>query len=282
MKRTILNLFKNKLNNVRSVGITSYDYPTSKIINNTGVDFIVVGDTVGSTVHGMKCLNDVTMDMMLMHCKAVKRGSENQFLIGDMPFMSYQPSNETAIKNAGEFIKIGMDAVKVEGYVPKRIDAIANSGISVMGHLGLTPQTRAKLGGYRVQAKTGDEAEKLLKQAKTIENSGASLLLIEAVPEEVSEIVAKELKIPVYGIGAGPRVDGQLVISHDIFGLFWDFKPKFIKQYVNGERLFLSALNSYEKEVHNGQFPSDEHSYKMKDNELNKLLGMPGSSWKYN
>jgi 3-methyl-2-oxobutanoate hydroxymethyltransferase len=282
MKRTILNLFKNKLNNVRSVGITSYDYPTSKIINNTGVDFIVVGDTVGSTVHGMKCLNDVTMDMMLMHCKAVKRGSENQFLIGDMPFMSYQPSNETAIKNAGEFIKIGMDAVKVEGYVPKRIDAIANSGIAVMGHLGLTPQTRAKLGGYRVQAKTGDEAEKLLKQAKTIENSGASLLLIEAVPEEVSEIVAKELKIPVYGIGAGPRVDGQLVISHDIFGLFWDFKPKFIKQYVNGERLFLSALNSYEKEVHNGQFPSDEHSYKMKDNELNKLLGMPGSSWKYN
>ena len=282
MKRTILNLFKNKLNNVRSVGITSYDYPTSKIINNTGVDFIVVGDTVGSTVHGMKCLNDVTMDMMLMHCKAVKRGSENQFLIGDMPFMSYQPSNETAIKNAGEFIKIGMDAVKVEGYVPKRIDAIANSGIAVMGHLGLTPQTRAKLGGYRVQAKTGDEAEKLLKQAKTIENSGASLLLIEAVPEEVSEIVAKELKIPVYGIGAGPRVDGQLVISHDIFGLFWDFKPKFIKQYVNGERLFLNALNLYEKEVHNGQFPSDEHSYKMKDNELNKLLGMPGSSWKYN
>jgi len=282
MKRTILNLFKNKLNNVRSVGITSYDYPTSKIINNTGVDFIIVGDTVGSTVHGMKCLNDVTMDMMLMHCKAVKRGSENQFLIGDMPFMSYQPSNEIAIKNAGEFIKIGMDAVKVEGYVPKRIDAIANSGIAVMGHLGLTPQTRAKLGGYRVQAKTGDEAEKLLKQAKTIENSGASLLLIEAVPEEVSEIVAKELKIPVYGIGAGPRVDGQLVISHDIFGLFWDFKPKFIKQYVNGERLFLNAINSYEKEVHNGQFPSDEHSYKMKDNELNKLLGMPGSSWKYN
>ena len=282
MKRTILNLFKNKLNNVRSVGITSYDYPTSKIINNTGVDFIIVGDTVGSTVHGMKCLNDVTMDMMLMHCKAVKRGSENQFLIGDMPFMSYQPSNEIAIKNAGEFIKIGMDAVKVEGYVPKRIDAIANSGIAVMGHLGLTPQTRAKLGGYRVQAKTGDEAEKLLKQAKTIENSGASLLLIEAVPEEVSEIVAKELKIPVYGIGAGPRVDGQLVISHDIFGVFWDFKPKFIKQYVNGERLFLNAINSYEKEVHNGQFPSDEHSYKMKDNELNKLLGMPGSSWKYN
>ena len=282
MKRTILNLFKNKLNNVRSVGITSYDYPTSKIINNTGVDFIIVGDTVGSTVHGMKCLNDVTMDMMLMHCKAVKRGSENQFLIGDMPFMSYQPSNEIAIKNAGEFIKIGMDAVKVEGYVPKRIDAIANSGIAVMGHLGLTPQTRAKLGGYRVQAKTGDEAEKLLKQAKTIENSGASLLLIEAVPEEVSEIVAKELKIPVYGIGSGPRVDGQLVISHDIFGLFWDFKPKFIKQYVNGERLFLNAINSYEKEVHNGQFPSDEHSYKMKDNELNKLLGMPGSSWKYN
>ena len=281
-KKTILNLFKNKLNNIRSVGITSYDYPTSRIINKSNIDFIIVGDTVGSTVHGMKCLNEVTMDMMLMHCKAVKRGSENQFLIGDMPFMSYQPSNELAIKNAGEFIKIGMDAVKVEGYVPKRVESIANSGIAVMGHLGLTPQTRAKMGGYKVQAKTKDAANKLLEQAKNIENSGASLLLIEAVPEEVSEIVAKELKIPVYGIGAGPRVDGQLVIVHDILGLFWEFKPKFIKQFVNGEHFFHEAINAYEKEVHNGQFPGEEHVYKMSENELNKLLGMPGSSWKYN
>ena len=281
MKRTILNLFKNKINKVRSVGITSYDYPTSRIINNCNVDFIVVGDTAGSTVHGIKNLNEVSMSMMLTHCEAVKRGSQNQFLVGDMPYMSYQPSNEIAIKNAGEFVKVGMDAVKVEGYFPDRIKSIVDSGTVVMGHLGLTPQTQAKLGGYRIQAKTIDEVDKLVSQAKEVENNGASLLLLEAVPKEVSKIVRDELKIPVYGIGAGPHVDGQLVISHDILGLFWDFKPKFIKQYINGEQTFHNAINEYANEVHTDNFPDDEHSYKMKEEELEKLLGMSGSSWKY-
>jgi 3-methyl-2-oxobutanoate hydroxymethyltransferase len=281
MKRTILNLFKNKLNKVRSVGITSYDYPTSRIINNCNVDFIVVGDTAGSTVHGIKNLNEVPMSMMLTHCQAVKRGSQNQFLVGDMPYMSYQPSNEVAIKNAGEFVKVGMDAVKVEGYFPDRIKSIVDSGTVVMGHLGLTPQTQAKLGGYRIQAKTRDEVDKLVRQARDVEESGASLLLLEAVPKEVSKIVRDELKIPVYGIGAGPEVDGQLVISHDILGLFWDFKPKFIKQYINGEQMFHNAINEYANEVHTDKFPDDEHSYKMKEEELEKLLGMSGSSWKY-
>jgi len=281
MKRTILNLFKNKLNKVRSVGITSYDYPTSRIINNCNVDFIVVGDTAGSTVHGIKNLNEVPMSMMLTHCQAVKRGSQNQFLVGDMPYMAYQPSNEVAIKNAGEFVKVGMDAVKVEGYFPDRIKSIVDSGTVVMGHLGLTPQTQAKLGGYRIQAKTRDEVDKLVRQARDVEESGASLLLLEAVPKEVSKIVRDELKIPVYGIGAGPEVDGQLVISHDILGLFWDFKPKFIKQYINGEQMFHNAINEYANEVHTDKFPDDEHSYKMKEEELEKLLGMSGSSWKY-
>lgn len=281
MKRTILNLFKNKINKIRSVGITSYDYPTSRIINNCNVDFIIVGDTVGSTIHGMKNLNEVPMSMMLTHCQAVKRGSQNQFLIGDMPYMSYQPSNEIAIKNAGDFLKVGMDAVKVEGFFPERIKSIVDSGTIVMGHLGLTPQTQAKLGGYRIQAKTRDEVDKLLKQAKDVEENGASLLLLEAVPKEVSKIIRNELKIPVYGIGAGPYVDGQLVISHDILGLFWDFKPKFIKQYINGEQLFHNAINEYANEVHNEKFPDNEHSYKMKEDELEKLLSKSGSSWKY-
>jgi len=281
MKRTILNLFKNKINKVRSVGITSYDYPTSRIINNCSVDFIIVGDTAGSTVHGIKNLNEVTMGMMLTHCEAVKRGSQNQFLIGDMPYMSYQPSDEMAISNAGKFIKTGMDAVKVEGYFPDRIKSIVDSGTIVMAHLGLTPQTQAKLGGYRIQAKTHDEVDKLLFQSKEIEKSGASLVLLEAVPKEVSRIVRDELKIPVYGIGAGPYVDGQLVIAHDILGLFWDFKPKFIKQYVNGEQMFHNAINEYANEVHTENFPGDEHSYKIKEQELEKLLGMSGSSWKY-
>ncbi len=281
MKRTILNLFKNKANNVRSVGITSYDYPTSRIINNCNIDFIIVGDTVGSTIHGIKNINDVSMSMMLTHCQAVKRGSHNQFLIGDMPYMSYQPSCETAIKNAGEFIKVGMDAVKIEGYFPKRIKSVVDSGTLVMGHLGLTPQTQSKLGGYRIQAKTRDEVDKLLIQSKDIEDSGASLLLLEAVPKEVSKLVRDKLRIPVYGIGAGPNVDGQLVISHDILGLFWDFKPKFVKQYINGEQMFHNAINEYSNEVHSIKFPDDEHSYKMKRDELEKLLGMSGSSWKY-
>ena len=281
MKRTILNLFKNKVSKVRSVGITSYDYPTSLIINNCNVDFIVVGDTAGSTVHGIKNINEVTMSMMITHCEAVKRGSQNQFLIGDMPYMSYQPSNEIAVMNAGEFIRTGMDAVKIEGYFPERIKSVVDSGAIVMGHLGLTPQTQARLGGYRIQAKTTDEVDKLLLQAKVVEGSGASLLLLEAVPKEVSKIVRDELKIPVYGIGAGSCVDGQLVISHDILGLFWDFKPKFIKQYINGEQLFHNAINEYANEVHTNKFPNEEHSYKMKEEELEKLLGMSGSSWKY-
>jgi 3-methyl-2-oxobutanoate hydroxymethyltransferase len=281
MKRTILNLFKNKANKVKSIGITSYDYPTSRIINNCNVDFIVVGDTAGSTVHGIKNLNEVSMSMMLTHCEAVKRGSQKQFLIGDMPFMSYQPSNSVAIENAGKFVQVGMDAVKVEGYFPERIKSITDSGTVVMGHLGLTPQTQARLGGYRIQAKTRDEVDKLVSQAKDVENSGASLLLLEAVPKEVSKIVRDELKIPVYGIGAGPCVDGQLVIAHDILGLFWDFKPKFIKQYINGEQMFHNAINEYANEVHGDHFPMDQHSYKMKEDELEKLLGMSGSSWKY-
>jgi 3-methyl-2-oxobutanoate hydroxymethyltransferase len=219
---------------------------------------------------------------MLTHCEAVKRGSQNQFLIGDMPYMSYQPSNKVAIENAGKFVKVGMDAVKVEGYFPDRINSIVDSGTVVMGHLGLTPQTQARLGGYRIQAKTHDEVDKLVTQAKDVEESGASLLLLEAVPKEVSRIVRDELKIPVYGIGAGPCMDGQLVISHDILGLFWDFKPKFIKQYINGEQMFHNAINEYANEVHTKKFPGVEHSYNMKQEELDKLLGMSGSSWKYN
>ena len=281
MKRTILNLFKNKLNNMRSVGITSYDYPTSRIINNCNVDFIIVGDTAGSTVHGIKNLNEVSMDMMLTHCRSVKRGSQNQFLIGDMPYMSYQSSNKVAIENAGEFIKVGMDAVKVEGYFPDRIKSIVDSGTMVMSHLGLTPQTQARLGGYRIQAKTKDEVDKLVTQAKNVEENGASLLLLEAVPKEVSKIVRDELKIPVYGIGGSPYLDGQLVIAHDILGLFWDFKPKFIKQYINGEQIFHNAINEYSRDVQDGTFPDDKHSYEMKKDELEKLLGMSGSSWKY-
>jgi 3-methyl-2-oxobutanoate hydroxymethyltransferase len=219
--------------------------------------------------------------MMLTHCEAVKRGNQNQFLIGDMPFLSYQLSNTDAIRNAGEFVRSGMDAVKLEGHFPERIKAIADSGTLIMAHLGLTPQTQARLGGYRVQAKTGQEIDQLLQQAKSVEQSGASLLLLEAVPAEVAEMVRNELNIPVYGIGAGPKVDGQLAIIHDLLGLFWDFKPKFIKQYVNGEEVFLKAIQEYAKEVVETKFPTDSQSYHLQEEALDALLARSGSSWKY-
>ena len=233
MKRTILNLCKNKTLGVKSVGVTSYDYPFSRIINSCDkIDFIIVGDTVGSTVYGEHDLNKVSMDTMIAHCGAVATGAQRPFLIGDMPFLSYQSCQKTAIENAARFIRTGMDAVKLEGYYPERIKGINDAGMITMAHLGLTPQTRAKFGGYKIQAKTSEEIENLVRQSIGIQEAGAALLLLEAVPDDVGAIVSKELKIPVFGIGAGNKVDGQVVIIHDMLGMFWDFKPKFIKKYI--------------------------------------------------
>lgn len=281
MKRTIINIVKNKLNNIKTVGITSYDYPISKIISKTDIDFVVVGDTLGSVVHGIDNLNEVTMEMMLLHCSSVYRGCPNKFLVGDMPFMSYQPSNEIAITNAAKFNLVGMDAVKVEGFFPERVKAIDKSGIIVMSHLGLTPQTKAKLGGYTIQSKTEKETTKLLENSKRIQDAGASLLLLEAVPREVGRLVKEELEIPVLGIGAGPDVDGQLAISHDLLGMFWNFKPRFVKQYINNEKIISDAIMEYTKEVSTHLFPSAKHCYNMKPEELEKMFSKKGSTWKY-
>lgn len=278
IKKTILTLMKNKLQNIKSVGITAYDYPIAKIVDPI-VDYIIVGDTVGSTTHGIHDLNKVTMDMMISHCKAVSRGSSKSFLIGDMPFMSYQSENKTAIENASRFIESGMDAVKVEGFFPERVNSIDSSGILVMSHLGLTPQTRARFGGYRIQSKTAEETEKLLHQAKELEKAGSKLLLLEAVPDYVGGLISKELSIPVFGIGAGNKVDGQLVISHDMLGMFWEFKPKFVKRYANCENVISEAVSNYRDEVKNGNFPSREYFYDMKPEEVEKLLS--SKVWKY-
>lgn len=279
MKRTILSLFQQKKDKIKAVGITSYDYPFSKIINSTDVDFIVVGDTVGSTVYGEDNLNKVTMETMLRHCEAVAKGSTQQFLIGDMPYMSYQGCTKKAIENAGKFIIQGMDAVKIEGFMPDTIHSVNNSGTLVMAHLGLTPQTRARLGGYKIQAKTSETIRKLVEQCKTVESSGASLLLLEAVPDDVGKIISSELNIPVYGIGAGNKLDGQLVILHDILGMFWKFKPKFVKQYINGEKMIGDTIAQYSKDVKNLKFPSNEYFYNLDPNELEKYL--TSKHWKH-
>ena len=219
------------------------------------------------------------MDEMINHCEAVSRGAKDAFLIGDMPYMSYQESNELAVRNAGRFIVAGMDMVKVEGAMVERIKAICDSGIMVMSHLGLTPHTRAKLGGYRVQGKTAKSAEIVLDQAKKLQDAGCSALLLEAMPTEPAGMIAEELDIPVYGIGAGNRVDGQLVILHDLVGLFWEFKSKFVKRYCEAGQLIQSALEEYKDEVKGGVFPAQENFYEIKEEELDKLLG--DSAWKY-
>jgi 3-methyl-2-oxobutanoate hydroxymethyltransferase len=278
-KTTIIKLRKHKREGIKTVAVTAYDYPQAFIADGAGVDVILVGDSLGMTTLGHKTTIPVTMDQMISAAESVSRGANDAFLIGDMPYMSYQPSNQIAVENAGRFIKAGMDMVKVEGAMTERIKAICDSGIMVMSHLGLTPHTRAKLGGYKVQGKTAKQAEIVLNQAITLQEAGCSALLLEAMPKEPAAMIAKELDIPVYGIGAGDEVDGQLVIMHDLIGLFWDFKSKFVKRYCEAGQMIQNALKDYASEVRGGAFPAHENFYEIKDDELEKLLG--DNKWKY-
>jgi len=264
-KVTILKLRKQKQNNVKTVGVTAYDYPQALMADNAGVDWILVGDSLGMTTLGYKSTIPVTMDDMLRSARAVARGSSRAFTVGDLPYMSYQVSNEEAVRNAGDFIQAGMDAVKVEGCMVERVKAICDAGIMVMSHLGLTPHTRAKI---------------ILDQALRLQDAGCTFLLLEGMPRESAEMIATNLEIPVYGIGAGDKVDGQLVIMHDLVGLFWEFKSKFVKRYCEAGQMIQSALTEYVNEVRDLQFPSQENFYEIKDEELEKLLGQ-GAGWKH-
>ena len=277
-KVTILKLRRQKREGTKTVLTTAYDYPQANIADGAGVDAILVGDSLGMTTMGYKSTIPVTMDDMIRSAESVARGAKNSFLIGDMPYMSYQVSNEDAVLNAGRFVKAGMDCVKVEGAMVERIKAICDAGIMVMSHLGLTPHTRAKLGGYRVQGKTAAQAEIILEQALALEEAGCSFLLLEGMPRESANMIAKKLTIPVYGIGAGDKVDGQLVIFHDLMGLFWEFKSKFVKRYCEAGQIMQNALKQYATEVRNGAFPAEENFYAIKEEELEKLLS--GGNWK--
>ncbi len=278
-KVTILRLRKHKRTGTKTVMTTAYDYPQARISDGAGVDCILVGDSLGMTTLGHKTTIPVTMDQMISASEAVARGAKNAFLIGDMPYMSYQVSNEEAVHNAGRFVRAGMDCVKVEGAMTERIKAISDSGIMVMSHLGLTPHTRAKLGGYKVQGKTAKQAEIILQQALDLQDAGCTFLLLEGMPRESAGMIADELEIPVYGIGAGDKVDGQLVIFHDLMGLFWEFKSKFVKRYCEAGQIMQDALKEYAAEVRSGQFPAEENFYAIKEEELEKLLG--GGNWKH-
>ncbi len=268
------DLLKMKESNETAVWITAYDYWNASFAEKAGMDMILVGDSLGMCVYGYEGTVPVTMDQCIYHSEAVRRGAKNTFIIGDMPFLSYQVSVERAVLNAGRFYKeAGVDAIKLEGgkRVCPQIQAIADGGMLVMGHIGLTPQSSGQLGGFKAQGRTADAAHELIEDAKAIQKADAFALLVEAVPPEVCQIIRESLTIPVYSIGAGIEADGQLMISSDVTGVFQAFTPKFVKKYENLADKTIEAFSAYKKDVKKGKFPAPEHTYKMVEGELEKL-----------
>ncbi len=274
-KTTTLSLAAKKKNGEPITMITAYDYPTALALDRVGVDSILVGDSLGMVVLGYENTLSVTMEDMIHHCKAVARGARYAHLIGDMPFMSYQASTADAIRNAGRFLQeAGMDAVKLEGgrKVAATIEAIVGAGIPVMGHLGLTPQSIHKLGGYKVQGTTAAAARHLVEEAHILENAGCYAVILEAVPDRVAEIVSHRLRVPTIGIGAGVACDGQVLVSHDLLGAFDRFTPKFARKYADLSSVMEQAFDAYIQDVTARRFPTAEHSYHMSDEEFEALV----------
>jgi 3-methyl-2-oxobutanoate hydroxymethyltransferase len=246
--------------------LTCYDFPTAQFIEEAGLDMILVGDSLGMCVYGYPGTLPVTMDQMIVHAEAVRRGAPNTFVIGDMPFLSYQSSLEKAVENAGRFLKqAGCDAVKLEGgvRVGPQIRAIVDAGMVVMGHIGLTPQSSGKLGGHKAQGRTAESAKLVVEDALAVQEAGAHMILIEAVPPEVAGFITRNLKIPVMSIGAGGECDGQLLIVSDLIGQFQAFTPKFVKKYGQVAEMTVKAMKDYGREVREGLFPAEEHCYRM-------------------
>ncbi len=257
--------------------ITAYDYPSALLADKAGIDIILVGDTCSMVILGYYSTLPITMDEMIYHCKAVKRGVEHALMVGDMPFMSFNVSKEDSIRNAGRFIKEGgCDAVKLEGgiIIKDTVKALADAGIPVMGHVGLAPQTATFLSGYKVKGKEATKAIKIIQDAKAIESSGAFSIVLESLTSEVAKIITHELSIPTIGIGAGPDCDGQVLVLHDLLGLFDKFTPRFVKKYANLSEEILKALETYKDEVKKGIFPDEQHCYHMDKAEFDKLKEM--------
>jgi 3-methyl-2-oxobutanoate hydroxymethyltransferase len=254
--------------------LTAYDYPMALLEDRAGIEIILVGDSLGMTVLGYENTLPVTMDEMIHHTKAVTRGAKHALILGDMPFMSYNTSERDAIFNAGRFMKEGgVDAVKLEGGVNVKdiVKAIVKAGIPVMGHIGLTPQTISMLGGFKVQGKDAQAAQKIIDDALSLEEVWAFSVLLEAIPSPIAKKITERLKVPTIGIGAGVHCDGQVLVVHDMLGLFDRFTPKFAKQYVNLSELMFKAFESYREEVLKGAFPTDQHSFHIDEKELSKM-----------
>lgn len=255
--------------------LTAYDYPTAMAIDRAGIDSILVGDSLAMVVLGYENTLPVTMEEMLHHARAVARGAKSALLIGDMPFMSYQVSVEEAVRNAGRFLQQGgMDAVKLEGGRERAdaVRAIVGAGIPVMGHLGLTPQSVHQLGGFRAQGKNASAAKRLLEDAQILEDAGAFSLVLESVPARLAEYISKKISIPTIGIGAGLGCDGQVLVTHDLLGLFDRFTPKFVKKYANLHDAMNKAFTEYIDDVETKRFPAPEHTVEMTDDEWNEFL----------
>jgi 3-methyl-2-oxobutanoate hydroxymethyltransferase len=278
-KKTINDFAQMVEKGEKIVYLTAYDYLTAKMQEKAGVDMILVGDSLGMVSLGYDTTFPVTMNDMVRHCQAVRRGAPNTFIVGDMPYMSYQTSNEQAIENAGRLVKEAqVDAIKLEGGGPmiaERVKAIQQAGILAMGHIGLTPQLMGQIGGYKAQGRSAASAMKIVEQAKVIEEAGAFSILVEGVPTAVGKAITERAGIPILGIGAGSGTHGQLLIYADMVGMYDNFTPKFVKKYANVGEVLTNAFKEYADEVRAAQFPLDgEHTYNMKAEEVKEFLAL--------
>lgn len=274
-KVTLRTLFKKVEDGIPITMLTCYDYPTAYFQEQAGVDIILVGDSLGMTMLGYDTTLPVTMDDMIRHTQAVRRGSPNAFLIGDMPYMSYQPSVETAIRSAGRFMaEASCDAIKLEGgsEMADRIAGIVSAGIPAMGHLGLTPQSVSALGGYRVQGRAAQQAKKIMDDSKALEEAGAFAILYEMIPSRLSQLITERMETCFnISLGSGPHAHGQLLIYHDMFGLYPKFKPRMAKVFADAGKMITDGLKQYVEEVQEKEFPQPENWFSMSDEELDQL-----------
>lgn len=274
MKKTVTTFQDAKKNGEKLTMLTAYDYSTAKLIDEAGIDSILVGDSLGNVILGYEDTISVTMEDMIHHGAAVARGAKNALVVVDMPFMSYQTSVYDAVVNAGRLMKEGRaGAVKLEGGISvcPQIKAITEAGIPVVAHLGLTPQSVNAFGGYKVQGKSEEAAKKLIEDAKAVEEAGAFALVLECVPTKLAKIITETLSIPTIGIGAGNQCDGQVLVYQDMLGMFTDYVPKFVKQFGQVGESMKEAFKAYKKEVSEGTFPAEEHGYKIADEVIDKL-----------
>jgi 3-methyl-2-oxobutanoate hydroxymethyltransferase len=262
---TVGDFLKKKAESRKITMLTAYDYPFARIVDEAGIDAILVGDSVSMVVQGLENTLPVTMEEMIYHTRMVARAAKAAMVIADMPFMSYQVSVEECVRNAGRFLKEGgAHAIKIEGggEIAGHIRAMVRSDIPVMAHVGLTPQSVYRMGGYKVQGKTEEAKKRLVAEAKAAEEAGAFALILEAIPAELASTITEKLSIPTIGIGAGPHCDGQVLVLHDVLGLFERFVPKFVKRYANLKERALRAVREYREEVEKGRFPTEEQSFK--------------------